>query len=258
MLGSSPNLMVVAVGNTTVSFGFFEGSNLRESGRVPVRPIEAAAEAVADFRSRVGAEVAVIGSVNGAAAERIECALREAGAEVGRVGRDVPISIRHTLEDASTLGEDRKLCAIAAFRQVRQACVVIDAGTAVTVDFVDGEGTFHGGAIGPGIGMMLRALHEQTASLPELRSDAPLPTEAFGKDTRQAMTLGVHSAVRGMAYRLIEQYAERYGAFPMVIATGGDAARLFSGDGIVDRIVPDLQLYGIRAVCEMASSEPEG
>lgn len=248
--------MAVAVGNTTVSFGFFEGSDLREAERVPVRPVDEAAEAIAVFRRRVGAEVVVIGSVNEAASDRIEGVLREAGAEVGRVGRDVAISIRHTLDDASTLGEDRKLCAIAAYRQVRQACIVIDAGTAVTVDFVDGEGTFHGGAIGPGIGMMLRALHEQTASLPLVGADSPLPVEAFGKDTRQAMTLGVHWAVRGMAYRLIEQYAERYGAFPMVIATGGDAARLFSDDGIVDRIVPDLQLHGIRAVCEMASAEP--
>ena len=48
-----------------------------------------------------------------------------------------------------------------------------------------------------------------------------------------------------MVQRLVERYAEHYGAYPFVIATGGDAPLLFDGEDLVDRIVPDLTLLGI-------------
>ena len=129
---------------------------------------------------------------------------------------------------------------------MKQACIIVDAGTAVTVDFVDGEGTFHGGAIAPGGALQLRALHEHAAALPELKFNAPTD-EAFGRSTSQAMLQGVYHGIRGMIWRLVEQYAEAYGAYPMVIATGGDAEILFARDELIDRIVPDLTLMGIAA-----------
>jgi hypothetical protein len=58
-----------------------------------------------------------------------------------------------------------------------------------------------------------------------------------------------------MVQRLVEQYAEAYGAFPMVIATGGDAPVLFEKDELIDRIVPDLTLFGIAAAARHALSE---
>ena len=48
------------------------------------------------------------------------------------------------------VGEDRLLNAAAAFDKLNQSCVVVDAGTALTIDYIDGKGTFHGGAIVPG------------------------------------------------------------------------------------------------------------
>ena len=154
--------------------------------------------------------------------------------------------MNHALDDASTLGQDRILCAFAAYKRAQQACVVIDAGTAITVDFVDGEGTFQGGAIAPGLAMMLDAMHSHTASLPKLEF-APCDESrgAFGKDTAHAMMLGVTAAAAGMVRYLIDRYALAYEAYPQVIATGGDAQAILENEDFVDRVVPDLILLGI-------------
>jgi pantothenate kinase type III len=71
------------------------------------------------------------------------------------------------------------------------------------------------------------------------------------------MLLGVHEGLRGMVRQLVERYAEHYGAFPMVVATGGDAETLFSGDDLVDRIVPELVLMGIAVAARHAGEDEE-
>src|SRR5437763_1423762 len=173
--------------------------------------------------------------------------------------------MQHTLDDASAVGQDRLLCAFGAFARAKQGCVVVDAGTAVTVDFVDGEGVFHGGVIAPGAQMMLEALHAKTAQLPAVDfrgneggaarpADGPVAPAPFGKNTREAMLLGVGNAIRGLVQLTVESYAEFFGGYPQVVATGGDAPALFgeevsAGGGLIESIVPDLQLIGILEVC---------
>jgi type III pantothenate kinase len=162
------------------------------------------------------------------------------------------------LDDASTLGQDRVLCAVGAYARSQQACVVVDAGTAITVEFVDGQGVFQGVVIAPGVSMMLGAMHAGTAQLPEVRLEPPDPSRGpFGKDTRHAMLLGVIAAARGLVRETVERYAEHYQAYPQIVATGGDAALLFDGSDLVEHIVPDLQLLGILEVWERAMRDSE-
>lgn len=182
---------------------------------------------------------------------------RSLGATVQRVGTDVPVPIATALDPDTTPGVDRLLAALAAYEVLQQACIVIDAGTAVTVDFVDGEGTFHGGAIAPGLRMQLEALHTGTERLPAIAMAMP-EEDPFGRSTASAMRLGVYHGVRGLTARMIDLYAERYAAYPTVVATGGDAAMLFRDEPLIDRVVPDLVLRGIaiaaRAACGAAST----
>jgi type III pantothenate kinase len=267
------SLVLVSVGNTRTRFApvLGEGPQARlEPSQVLVNddPAAIAAAIAAEIEKLETADhepAAVIASVNHPAAEQVEAALRDAGVKVLRFGRDLEIPALHTLDDASTVGQDRLLDALGAYARSTQACIVIDAGTAVTVDFVDGQGVFHGGAIAPGVHMMLRALHEQTAALPlvtltrEMLPPAPAidiededsnivtapPAPPFGKDTAHAIAYGVASAVRGLVHELIDRYAEFYKAYPRVVATGGDAPLLFESDPLIEAIVPDLTLIGM-------------
>jgi len=248
---SSVDVLAVAVGNTRTRVGLFRGKDLADPVSLPNDAIEPLVAAVLRALEGSHATPVVIATVNAPFADKLEVRLEEAvGDEVYRIGRDLRIPLTHTLDDAATVGQDRLLCALGAFKRAGQACVVIDAGTAVTVDFVDGEGVFHGGVIAPGVRMMLASLHERTAALPSLEPEAPDPARGpFGKDTRHAMLLGVRGAVQGLVHLMIDRYAEHYEAYPQIIATGGDAATLFEGDDLIEHIVPDLQLVGILETC---------
>lgn len=258
------SLVLVSVGNTRTRFACVlaeqgSGGRLEPSQVLVNDDAGAIAAAIAEAAEKQeGEPTAIIASVNHPAAEQIENALHRADVKVVRFGRDIEIPILHTLDDAGakSVGQDRLLDALGAYARSEQACVVIDAGTAVTVDFVDGQGTFHGGAIAPGVQMMVRALHEQTAALPLVKitremlppqtdseSDDAIPP--FGKDTAHAIALGVASSVRGLTHHLIDRYAAFYKAYPRVVATGGDAPLLFEGDPLVETIVPDLTLIGM-------------
>lgn len=254
-------LIAVSVGNTRTKIGLFRGAELQQSVAVENTSPGAVAVAIEALPVQDAGSPLVMASVNDPFADVLAEELeRAASGRVYRIGRDLPLPVAHTLVDASTVGQDRLLNALGAFSRARQACIVIDAGTAVCVDFVDGQGVFHGGAIAPGLNLMLRALHEGTAALPMVRYEPPAqPAEPFGKETRGAMLRGVQAAVRGMARQLIDAYAEFYQAYPQVIATGGDARVLFEGDDLIEHIVPDLTLLGIQAACERTlQAEEEG
>ena len=201
----------------------------------------------------------VMASTNESATNSIAAALSDqTSKQIWKIGEDVPAAIGQHLDPETITGVDRLLNGAAAWEIAKQACVVVDAGTCITVDFIDGEGTFHGGAIGPGARMQLEAMHIGTASLPEVEFKPPLK-EAFGINTAQAMLQGVFHGIQGMVRQLCEQYATRYGAYPSVIATGGDALTLFEDDDLVEQIVPDLQMQGIAiSVSHAMSVENDG
>lgn len=256
-----PTLLALSVGNTRTAIGSFTASELTAVTRLEntdPMAVAAAAESAWKMLDGAGAPI-VIASTNDPVASRIADEIEaRTGAEVLRIGTDVAPAIGTHLDARAKTGEDRLLNAAAAWSCVKQACVVVDAGTAVTVDFVDGVGTFQGGAIAPGAQMALRAMHEHTAALPSIDYRAP-EAGSFGKNTEQAMLQGVHVGLQALVWKLVEQYAMQYGAFPVVLATGGDAATLFANDELVNAIVPDLTLHGIheswRAAHE-AESEP--
>lgn len=172
-------------------------------------------------------------------------------------GSNLPVPIQTDLTPPITVGVDRLLCALAAQRKGGEASVVIDAGTAVTVDFIDAFGMFRGGVIAPGIGMMLRSLHSGTDALPNLDQPVSLPEGPMGKTTADAMVLGCASAVQGLTHLMIDRYAVANGGYPRVIATGGDAALLFEGDELVEHIVPDLILMGMHLAWQITIGEVE-
>jgi type III pantothenate kinase len=252
-----PELQLIAidVGNSCTRVAAVSDTSITEPVSQSNGDLGAVTEAVLRHRetlSEASPRPIVIGSVNDAFADQLASALRDQlSEEMYRVGPDLPVPIKCELAPETITGVDRLLNAAAAFDVLKQACIVVDAGTAVTVDFIDGEGTFHGGAIAPGGRMQLQALHEHTEALPDLEFTAP-DADAFGRSTGQAMLQGVHFGIQGLVRTLAEQYAEHYGAYPTIVATGGDADTLFRGDELIDRIVPDLTLQGIAVAARHA------
>lgn len=250
-----PNLIAVNVGNSRTHVGQFAEGQLQQSRRFGNRQPAAAVQRVLGWWEAISAlpqAAILVASVNDKVADRMRAMISDQlSVEVYSVGDDLPVPITSRLDPETITGVDRLLNAAAAYDRTREACVVIDAGTAMTIDFVDNDGIFHGGAILAGASIQLRALHEYTALLPELEP-APPDEDAFGRSTTQAMLKGVYHGLRGAVQRFVELYAAAHGAFPRVIATGGDAPLLFEGEELIDAIVPDLTLFGIAAAARHA------
>jgi type III pantothenate kinase len=247
------NILVLNVGNSRLALATFVAGHLTHVARIPhdqrsawpaamkqawqpLHEIAAGADPVA---------TAVVGvCVNAPLLETIEHAAQQVtGRAVQWIGRQIDLPIPVLTENPDQTGVDRIVNVAAAFEQIGKPCVVVDAGSAVTVDGCNAKGEFIGGAIAPGLVMMLDALHARTARLPRVdltATDVP----AVGRSTESAIRSGVYHAIRGLVKEIVEAFAVELGAWPELIATGGDAKTLFDGWELVHAIVPDLTLYG--------------
>jgi type III pantothenate kinase len=143
---------------------------------------------------------------------------------------------------------DRLVAAVAAnrIRDPQRAAIVVDAGTAVTVDAIMADGSFQGGVILPGMRLVCRALAAGTDLLPLVEvSFSESPPEPIGRSTETAIRSGAFWGTVGAIRLLVSQFRQQLGDSAQVFVTGGDASALAS---LIDReaqFVPQLVLAGI-------------
>ena len=147
------------------------------------------------------------------------------------------------------IGQDRLANSIAAQEYYGVPAVILDMGTAVTLDIVSTAG-YEGGIIAPGLAVMTDYLHEQTALLPRLEEKDLLQVEgSVGKSTVQAMQLGVAIGFSGMLdallTRVFSELENRENAKPIVLSTGGSIANLTKEWAQKSHFVKDLTLIGL-------------
>lgn len=141
--------------------------------------------------------------------------------------QDLPLEIR--VDAPEKVGIDRLLNAVAVnrLRDPATPAIVVDLGTAGTVDLVATDGAFEGGAIIPGVTLSARALHGATASLPELeRTEESETIPAVGKNTKQAIASGLHWGAVGAVTELVTRIAQECEVAPQLFATGGGVAAI--------------------------------
>ena len=161
---------------------------------------------------------------------------------------DLPLAIH--VEQPQRVGTDRLLAAVAVnrLRASNRPAVVVDAGTAITVDVVSADGAFEGGVILPGFRLAARALSEGTDLLPEVDDDpASGPPPVVGKSTIAAIRSGLFWGQVGAVCELVRRMSDQLGAVPQVFVAGGDAERL-AAFLPQTQVVPELVLAGI-ALC---------
>lgn len=247
----------ISIGNSSIRAGRLVDGELDETISRPLDAMTEIVDAVESWLAETerGERAVVVASVNRPAFEALRPMLADRiGGDIVEMEKDLAAPIGRGLDPESLIGIDRLLAAAAAWDEIKQACIVIDAGTAVTVDFVDGEGVFQGGAIMPGLRAMLRTLATSTDLLPDLEF-AEIEGDPWGRNTVDAMRRGVHGAVTGGVWKLVERYALAYGGFPLVVATGGDAPILFQDDELVSRVMPDLVLKGMALAWKTATED---
>ena len=250
-------LLAVNVGNSRVSFSMFQDGLLTQSERHTLGPDRTKLIEAAQVWGEMTIDedgLAVLASVNPPVAELVRQALIEdVGMKVLSVGQEVPLPMKTDLSEPEKVGVDRILNAAAAYERIKGPVAVIDAGTAITIDFVSADGVFQGGAILPGFRLSARILHEGTALLPLV--EVAKPEQAIGRDTAGAISVGLFFGALGAIREIIERCATDLGAWPTTIITGGDGQLIHSECDFIQAYVPELTLLGIELAYRKSSQE---
>jgi type III pantothenate kinase len=145
-------------------------------------------------------------------------------------------------DDITKLGVDRWLAVLAAYSVAKSTVAVVDAGTALTLDYVSDEGVHLGGSIAPGLNLMLDSLTRNTA---RLYLDRVQPTNGIATNTASAISTGCVDALIGGIERALNNFAMSQNIQPQLLITGGGAAQIMELCQINFRHVPDLVLQGL-------------
>ena len=150
--------------------------------------------------------------------------------------------------DPQQLGVDRWLAALGGYHLAQQQGVcVLDAGTALTVDLVDTQGTHHGGLIAPGLELMIDSLTDGTAQLSLENISVP---DIFATNTQAAISLGCADYVAGMIDRVRERIEKQHMNINTWYVTGGQGELVANLSGQNMTYVPDLVLQGLAIAAE--------
>ena len=219
--------LTLDIGNTAVKWATFEGKELKDCGYGMSDELMAKADYM------------------------LACASGEMpeGVSVQRLTADMPLPIKLDYKTPETLGADRIADACgAAGLHPGEPCLVIDAGTCITVDFIDAKGVYHGGAIMPGLKMNLQALHTFTAKLPLIDLEGVEKTPVLGRSTEESILAGTIGATLLALAGYVALYKEKAPNL-RVLLTGGDAKYLLaSGTNNGWEHVQNLTLIGLNEI----------
>ncbi len=210
--------LIVDIGNSSAKAAVFDGSELVLRKRIDGHWAQELKQLAADFKPEACAW-AVVGPE-----EDYPMDLLQQLAPWGlHVTGATPTPLHCDYDTPQTLGADRLAAAVgAASLRPQTDLLIVDVGTCITYDFVQGGERYLGGNISPGVGMRLRALHEQTARLPLVQADKPAPP--VGRDTETAIRAGV---LQGIDHE-IKGYIRRFlldSPQGCVFITGGNGPR---------------------------------
>jgi type III pantothenate kinase len=230
--------LVIDYGNSAAKVGIFDYQNLLEK-----RVINSLDE-VAAYVKTLSVDNIIISSVKEDSSKIVEYTGKASRKFI--LSHALPLPIKNLYATPTTLGVDR-IAGVCGAQQIfpNEHCLVIDAGTCITFDFIDSRGRFFGGAISPGLNMRFKAVHTFTAKLPLVS-----PTESvslIGDSTESCIQSGVINGTVAELDGIINQYSQKFDGL-RVILCGGDA--LFFENKLKTSIFasPDLVLIGLNSI----------
>jgi len=216
------NVLVIDIGNTNISAGLYIGRRLAKTAKLPTRERALYSKRLKAFLGKASPEKAIISSVVPQALERIRISLRAMkGCKVIVLGKEKTVPIRNLYRIKSEVGQDRLVSAYGAKALYGAPAVIIDFGTAITLDIVSKRGDYMGGLILPGIEMSLAGLYEKAALLPKVALEPA--SSIIGKDTVSSIRGGMLFGFGAMCDALVVRYRRLLGGRVKVIATGGNS-----------------------------------
>ena len=251
-------LLTIDIGNTNMVFGIYKGEEMLGSFRLSTNSTATSDEVgimVVSYFERFGyraedLKACIIGSVVPQVMYSVTSAIiKYFGVEPLVVGTDVDTGLKFAPRcyETGRLGADRAINCISATQKYGAPFVILDFGTATTIDAVGPDGVYMGGTIGPGLQVSLDALVSRTAMLP--RVELQMPQTVLGRNTEEQIQAGVVAGYVGNMEYLIRQVMEEMDCEGIkVIATGGLSRMIAQQTDRINIVDPMLTMDGLRMI----------
>ncbi|MBI4289569.1 MAG: type III pantothenate kinase [Chloroflexi bacterium] len=257
-------LLAIDIGNTNIVAGIFEGERIKATWRIATsvhRTADEYASILLNLLPRKGiipehVKSAILCSVVPPLEPTFEMMCRNYfGINPLIVGAGLKTGTRIATDNPREVGADRVVNTVAAHHLYGGPLIVIDMGTATTIDAVSKEGDYLGGAIAPGIEIAAEALFTRTAKLP--RVELQVPRRAIGRNTVASMQSGIVFGYIGLIEAIVARFRQELEQPARTIATGGYSQLLGQGTPCIDVVNMDLTLVGLRLIHDMNQPHQE-
>jgi len=251
-------LLAIDIGNTNIALGIFEGETLRATWNVATDIDKTADEYTVLLLNLLPMEGLNLSDIDHVSIACVVPPLLTIFEELSQryfkispliVGPGVKTGVRICTDNPREVGADRVANAAAAHHLYSGPMILIDFGTATTLDVLSKEGDYLGGAIAPGILIAAEALFERASKLP--RVELVPPEHAIGKNTVTTMQSGIIFGYVGLIESLVNRMNHELGQEAYVVATGGLAEIIARQTKVVNTVNMHLTLIGLRLIHEL-------
>ena len=255
-------LLAIDAGNTNIVFALLEGGAIKARWRIATDPRRTADEYAVwlhqllnlEGYDRQSVSGVIIATVVPRALHNLQTLARKYFNTEPLVAGEPPVEWGMALDvlEPKSVGADRAVTMIAAHARHPGDLIVIDFGTATTLDVVDYTGAYKGGIIAPGINLSLDALVTAAAKLPRIAIEAPATSSVIGRDTVSQMQIGIFWGYVAMIEGLVARMKAEVGRPITVVATGGLAILFEQHTTMFDVVEPDLTIQGLAILWDRA------
>ncbi len=223
-------LLTIDVGNTSTAIGIYEASKLLGHWRTETNKKSTADEMALTLRKLFEMGGYQFDQIDGIAISSVVPSANHAYQSMASryfhleplIADYTNVGIEIQYPNPQEIGADRLVNAAEAFREYQRACIIVDFGTATTLDYVNEAGAYIGGTIAPGIMIANEALYRWTSKLP--RVDVVKCDRVLANSTVGAIQSGVYHGYKGLVKHLIDEMRKEVGGKPTIVATGGLAS----------------------------------
>lgn len=257
-------LLGIDVGNTQTVIGIFDGDKMLHHWRIATERERTADEIALTLTGFLNLYGQKLDQVDGMIISSVVPEMTSAMAHMARdilkveplvVDSDTDTGVPVLYDDPRQVGADRLVNAAAAINKYGAPCVVVDFGTATTLDAITRSGEYLGGTISPGIEISSHALFRAAARLSRVELIAP--DKPIGRNTVESIQSGIINGAAGQVDRLVELFKQELGQDSRVIATGGLAEIVVDRCRTIDEWDPLLTLDGLKLIYERNRKEKE-
>ena len=248
-------LLAIDIGNSNIVIGGIDGDDIRFEARIATDRIKTSDQYGVEIKNMLDlfsvsveeVEDCIISSVVPPVFNAV-CTgvIKLTGLNPMVVGPGIKTGLNIQMDDPASVGSDRIVIAVAALLEYAPPLLLVDLGTATTIEVVDQGNTYLGGAIMPGVRVSAEALSSRAAQLPGIQLDRP--RRLIGKNTVECMRSGIMYGAAAMLDGMIERMEEELGKSTTVVATGGMAQFVAPLCKREMKVEKDLLLKGLNAI----------